>query len=149
MKAYQHILLATDFSRFGEIAARRAVDLAGHFNAMLTLLHVVEHFPEARSIRQYSPNIEDLAGYLEGQCRKQLEQLARRIQYHAAVLIVRVVPDAAKYEIIRVAREIRANLIVTGPYGKGGTSALLGSTAEGVLLQAPCEVLIVRGLMTG
>ncbi|AKH19525.1 universal stress protein [Sedimenticola thiotaurini] len=147
MKAYQQILLATDFSKFSEIAARRAVDLVGHFNAMLTLLHVVEYFPEDKRIQQGSVKLEDLAQHLEGECRKRLEQLARRIQYHAAVLIVRVTPGAAKYEIVQVAREIRANLIVIGPYGQGGASALLGSTAEGVLLEAPCEVLIVRGVM--
>ena len=46
MKKYQHILTATDFSAVSKIAAQQAIDLAEHYEAELTFLHVVEHFPE-------------------------------------------------------------------------------------------------------
>ncbi len=41
MKAYKHILIATDFTKCSEEAAKRAVDLARRFNAKLTFLHVI------------------------------------------------------------------------------------------------------------
>jgi len=144
MKAYQHILLATDFSEFSEEAARRAADVAGHFNAKLTLLHVVEHFPEDMPVRLVPPEDVDPAKYVTERSRDRLEQLNKRIGLSGAILLVRMTPGSAKHEIIRVAEEINADLIVTGTHGHSGVSALVGSTAEGVVHGAPCEVLIVR-----
>lgn len=144
MKAYQHILLATDFSSSSESAARRSMDLAGHFNAALTLLHVVEYLPPGREVDWTRPANSDPAQYLADQSLKRLEKLAKRMQYYEAIPIVRVTAGAVKFEIIRIAKEISADLIVMGSHGHDGLSSLLGSTAEGVVLQAPCEVLVVR-----
>ena len=55
MKTYQHILLATDFSDAGEAAARRAVELAGCCDAKLSLLHVVDYFPEDMPVDYVNP----------------------------------------------------------------------------------------------
>jgi len=46
MKAYQKILLPTDFSRNSESAALRACELAKFYRAHLSLFHVVEYYPE-------------------------------------------------------------------------------------------------------
>lgn len=49
-----------------------------------------------------------------------------------------------KTEIIRVATENQVDLIVVGSHGRHGLALLLGSTANGVLHHAPCDVLAVR-----
>jgi len=49
-----------------------------------------------------------------------------------------------KTEIIRVAQENGVDLIVVGSHGRHGLALLLGSTANGVLHYAPCDVLAVR-----
>jgi universal stress protein A len=49
-----------------------------------------------------------------------------------------------KREIVRVAAEQKAELIVLGSHGRHGLQLLLGSTANGVLHQATCDVLAVR-----
>ena len=46
MRQYRHILVAIDFSEISEAAAEQAFDLAGHYRAELTVLHIIEHFPE-------------------------------------------------------------------------------------------------------
>jgi nucleotide-binding universal stress UspA family protein len=52
--------------------------------------------------------------------------------------------DPAK-EILRVAREADAELIVLGTHGRGGLPRLLlGSVAEQVIRTAPCPVLTIR-----
>jgi nucleotide-binding universal stress UspA family protein len=52
--------------------------------------------------------------------------------------------DAVR-ELIRVAGEERADLIVMATHGRGGVSRLLmGSVAEGVMRKAPCPVLTMR-----
>ena len=47
-------------------------------------------------------------------------------------------------EIHTLANEIGADLIVVGSHGRHGLALLLGSTANGVLHGAPCDVLAVR-----
>lgn len=50
-------------------------------------------------------------------------------------------PDS---EIHRLADELEADLIVVGSHGRHGLALLLGSTANGVLHGATCDVLAVR-----
>jgi nucleotide-binding universal stress UspA family protein len=48
-------------------------------------------------------------------------------------------------QILRVAREEKADLIVMGTHGRRGwRHAVLGSVAEAVMRQAMCPVLTVR-----
>jgi len=48
-------------------------------------------------------------------------------------------------EIVGLARDERADLVVIGTHGRGGMSrALLGSVADRVVRLAPCPVLTVR-----
>jgi universal stress protein A len=47
-------------------------------------------------------------------------------------------------EIHHVAEEIGADLVVVGSHGRHGLSLLMGSTANGVLHGAKCDVLAVR-----
>lgn len=49
-----------------------------------------------------------------------------------------------KLEIVRVAEERQVDLIVVGSHGRHGLALLLGSTANGVLHHAKCDVLAVR-----
>ena len=144
MKAYEHILAAVDFTKFSEKAVERAVDLARQFNAKLTLLHVIEHFPDYLPVNLVPPEDVDPTQHAIERCQGLLEQLVKRIQCPNAKLLVRVSLSSAKNEIVLVAKVIKADLIVTGTHGHSGPSALLGSTAEGVVHLAPCEVFVVR-----
>lgn len=47
-------------------------------------------------------------------------------------------------QLLTLAREERADLIVVGSHRQRGLRALLGATANGLLHQAPCDVLVVR-----
>ena len=49
-----------------------------------------------------------------------------------------------KTEIVRVANEHKVDLIIVGSHGRHGLALLLGSTANGVLHHATCDVLAVR-----
>ena len=49
--------------------------------------------------------------------------------------------------ILEMAREIRADLIITSTHGRTGLRHLMmGSTAENIVQRAPCPVLVVRDL---
>lgn len=134
MKAYKHILLATDFSKSSEKAARRAVRLAGCSDAKINLLHVIEYFLENRKPTQS----------VIGKNREQLEQLSKHIEYQSAILLERVSRGPANDEIIRVANEIKADLIVIAAcHKKNLTKLAAGSTTKKVVDNAPCDVLVV------
>jgi universal stress protein A len=56
----------------------------------------------------------------------------------------RLVVGRPETEILHIAEEIGADLIVVGSHGRHGLSLLMGSTANGVLHGARCDVLAVR-----
>ena len=46
MNGYENVMVAVDFSKLSEHAAKRAVELAGFYRSRLIFLHVIEHCPE-------------------------------------------------------------------------------------------------------
>ena len=49
-----------------------------------------------------------------------------------------------RYDVVRLAEQHQADLIVVGSHGRHGIQLLLGSTANAVLHHAKCDVLAVR-----
>ena len=139
MKAYQHILLAMDFSEISKRAAKRAVLLAGYFNSRLTIVHVLEtHGALPEPMEQDTHAVK--------QHQDQFERFFKEINISGAMPIIHVTSDSAKDVIVRVAEEIKADLIVIGSAGVNDARRALSATAEGVLRGARCEVLVVRSL---
>ena len=144
MEKYQQILCATDFSQHCRLAAARAVELARHYGAKLTLLHVVEYFPEQRSNEWIEPEGADPRAYQEAKVRGLLAELAKQLDFADIGLEVRFTTDSARNAIIRLAEEQGVDLIAVASHGRHGIGALLGSTANGLVNSAPCDVLVVR-----
>ncbi|RMD68198.1 MAG: universal stress protein [Gammaproteobacteria bacterium] len=142
MEPYRLILLATDFSRESERIGQRAVDLARRFRAKIGIIHVVEHVPMDFPNDIVIPEQLDGVEFLVEHATEQLRRFAEQLGIPEAPQWVEV--GSAKREIVRVAREQGADLIVLGSHGRHGLAALLGSTADGVMHNAPCDVLAVR-----
>ena len=139
MKAYQHILLTTDFSKFSEVVAQKAVNFAGHFNAKITLLHVVENFSEDTTAEDV-----DLTRFMVVENRRRLEEFARSIPNLQVIPLVSLSMETAEDEIIKVAKEIRADLIIMGEHSENGVSVLPGLNTKTMQQKAPCDVLVVH-----
>lgn len=144
MRLYERIVCAVDFSQHSEVACSRAIELAKYFGGQLTLLHVVENFPEDRSNDIIAPEDIDPARYRENHARKELSELARRLQNKDAIHQVLFSLYSAWHEIVHFAEENKMDLIVIGSHGSYGIAALIGSTANGVVNHATCDVLTVR-----
>jgi universal stress protein A len=144
MENYRNILCAIDFSKFSKTAAERAIELARNYKAQLFFLHVVEYFPEDRSNVQIAPENADPAAYREQQAQTSLSEFADQLGIKEAQKVVRFSTHAAKREIVHYAEQNNIDLIVIGTHGLHGLSALLGSSAYGVVHSAPCDVLVVR-----
>lgn len=144
MESYKRILCAVDFSPLGNAAAARATSLSRQCGAPLTFLHVVEYFPVMRSNEIIAPESIDPAEYRESEAHKQMLELANRLGCTEAAREVRFSPHAAWHEIVHFAAANEIKLIVLGCHGHHGIAVLLGSTTNGVINQAPCDVLAVR-----
>lgn len=143
MGDYQQILLAADFTNHGEQVANRAKDMAEKYKASLSIVHIVDNLPIADAI--YGPVIPfdmNLTDDLMAAAKKRLAEFAQQLDVPESLCHLEV--GSAKYEIIRIAKEHNIDLIVVGSHGRHGLALLLGSTADGVLHHATCDVMAVR-----
>jgi universal stress protein A len=142
--SYRHIVVAVDFSEAARRAAERAVELARRWSARLTLLHVIEFFPEDIPLRYIAPEDVDPAEYLERRARGELEALAGELGASDAEQLVTLTTHSARHAIREAAVERGVDLIVVGTHGRRGAGQHLGSTAGALLQHAPCDILAVR-----
>jgi nucleotide-binding universal stress UspA family protein len=136
------ILLATDGSRDAELARSTAVDLANSTNSELHLVTVVPGYP---SYDLYNPAVVE---QLRRQAEDILNEQAEKVEQEGGKVVEKHLRIAERYrarQIVQVAKDIGAGLIVMGSRGLGGVRrALLGSVSDSVVRHAPCPVLVVR-----
>lgn len=140
---YQHILIAVDFSSHTEEVCSKAQALAARNNAKLSICHIVEDFPLTDFA--YEPMISvdiDMREALLEAGKKQLVKLAEEMEIPASRQWVEC--GSPGHNLVRIADENQADLIVVGSHGRHGIKMLLGSTANAVLHHAHCDVLAVR-----
>jgi universal stress protein A len=139
MLAIRTILFATDFSPSSEAALPLACALARDYGARLVLVHVSGP-PTVLDYRAMAMSGE-LVNPGEA-AKEQFAQLGPALRGIAAECRIEE-GDAAK-EILRVADDIGADVIVMGTHGRTGLARLLGSVAEKVIRLAKCPVLTLR-----
>lgn len=145
----KNILVPTDFSDFSRLALDYAITIAQTFKASIILIHVTPE-KELDSIRQISPylepgRIEELLKGRESEDRKQLNEFIppEKKEGIETEAIHRV--GTPFLEIIKVAKEKEADLIVMATHGRSGLSHILfGSVAEKVVRKSTCPVLSIR-----
>jgi universal stress protein A len=148
MLPLKRILVPTDFSEPAKQAFQTAVELAQHFSAQLLLAHVVPPIPVP-----YQPFISpapafDITSYLQELVKASREHLQSYADEHVPQGLpatISVTAGDPAYEILRLAKELEADLIVIATHGHGGWRHLLfGSVAEKVVRQAEVPVLVVH-----
>jgi len=142
MNRYQHILCAVDLSAENVAVFSRAAELATHYHAQLSLLHVVEYIPVDLGNELVLPQQQEIVQQLIAQAEKTLANLVGK-STHIQVKSL-VVQGSIKSEIIEYAKNAGVDLIVIGRHGRHGLSRLLGSVANAVQHHAPCDILTVR-----
>lgn len=141
---YKHVLIAVDFSPSADEVIKRAVTLKNSGDVKLTILHVVDHLPPLGFGEEplIAPDWMIPEKELLDSARKSLDNLVQKHQLSDIEKLVTL--GTASNEIARVADENDVDLIVVGSHGRHGARLLLGSTANGVLHHANCDVLAVR-----
>jgi universal stress protein A len=142
MSTYTHLLLAVDFSKSTDDVVNKALALARAFETRISLIHVVEFAQVDLSNELVMPQELELDQELLALAEGRLETLADKHGLADSNRYVR--QGSTKREIINLAEQEGADLIVIGSHGRSGLQLLLGSTANAVLHGAPCDVLAVR-----
>lgn len=143
---YRRILLATDLSDEARRAVATFVALGMDPGCETILLHLFDvtalSLPMAGSMTESSR-----LAYLEdvrNEAKKELASFAQAADLNNAKQIARESRTSAALDILDVAKETSADLIVVGTRGRSGLGRfLLGSVAEEVLRGADRDVLVV------
>jgi universal stress protein A len=141
MSAYKKVLVPLDLSEASDQVAIAARDLAAYSNAALVILHVVEFVPVSPLGDPLMPTIQvedDLAKL----AKQKLAALIARLSLAQASC--RVESGITKAQILRVAAEEKADLIVMGSRERHGMAILVNFTEDTVLHGAHCDVLAIR-----
>ncbi|MBB5187395.1 universal stress protein A [Zhongshania antarctica] len=141
MPNYRRILAAIDLSDEADAVLERAAGMAALHDADLHLLHVVEPLSLAYG-GDIPMDFSEVQQQLQQQAESALGKFAQRLNIpknQCHLLTGR--PDAQIHELCE---SLDADLIIVGSHGRKGLALLLGSTANGVLHGAECDVLAVR-----
>jgi nucleotide-binding universal stress UspA family protein len=147
---FKRIVCAVDFSMPSMKGLDFAISLAKEADARLTVLHVIEAAPELEPDAREAvhADAQDLTDYVAAVRRQRGARLASAIPDDARTYCTAepmLALGTPHREIVRVATEQGADLIVIGIHGRGAVDRLFfGSTTQQVVRAAACPVLTLR-----
>jgi len=142
---YDKVLVPTDFS----VASQNAFDLAAQLEpkAVFHVLHIYD-VPFAGFIRdgyaqaEVWQAAEDELDLFMNKALERFEAADKSLKVEKTLL-----RDAHYAGIMKIVKKEKPGLIAMGANGRGGIArAVLGSLAEDVLANPPCDVLVTKGL---
>jgi len=143
---FRQIVCAVEFSESSRLAAARAILLTRQTAAHLTLLHVIDTPPELHADATDSDfNVDHIRAAAEAEALRRLRDLVPK-DTDLPGTIETAVEEGEPYRwVLRRAADVHADLIVMGVRGRNAVDlTVFGSTANHVVREATCPVLIVR-----
>jgi nucleotide-binding universal stress UspA family protein len=149
---FERILCPIDFSDCSRYALNYALSLAQPSAARVTVLHVMVYRMAEEAPEMYETlmsdsrlGLADLHRRFEDYSRERLRSAVAEAVDASATVETQLAVGKPYREILRIAGEQRADLIVMGVHGRGpGDLTFFGSTTNHVVRQAHCPVLTVR-----
>lgn len=136
---WKHVLLATDGSEYSNIAMERSLEIAVSHDAKLSTVSVADI-----SDKFYN----EMPGSLErmnDHVHENVEAVRAKAESMDIPFASYIREGEPHKEIVRLARELKVDVICMGSHGRTGIERILmGSVAENVLQKTPCPVLIVK-----
>lgn len=137
---YKHILVAVDLTKESSQVVNKAIGLQKIHSSHLSFVHVIE--PAGYAYPDISINIGEIHEQLKTTSDLKLAGLVE--DNNLTSTSCATLTGRATSAILSYADDNNADLIVTGSHGRHGVQLLLGSTANGILHGAKCDVLAVR-----
>ena len=141
MVGYKHILLAVDLTDESREVVDKALELKKRFDARVSIMHVIEPLSLAYG-SDIPMDMHSIQEQIQATAETHLQEFSEDLG--VAPGDQHLVFGRPEAEIRNAAKENDIDLIVLGSHGRRGFALLLGSTANGVLHGATCDVLAVR-----
>jgi nucleotide-binding universal stress UspA family protein len=141
---YSKVLIPVDFSDTSHLAIRHGAYIAQHTGAQLYLLHVVNaHY---MSQNMFLPVVNLDQNQIEDKALEKLAQMSQGIGEEYKVHIQSIVRmGAPSSEVVKVAKELSASLIVMGTHGYSPIQEIMiGSVALKVITRSPAPTMVMR-----
>ena len=147
MLTLQRIVCPIDFSPASLRALEYATNLAAPHGPGVIALNAIELFADGGGMREeLALDTPDFRAELRRSALARLHEAVPEALRSRCPVVDTVVLGKAWKEILRVADEEQADLIVMGVAGRSTADLLLfGSTTQHVVRQATCPVLTIRG----
>jgi len=148
MNRFRNILCVVSATQADTTEVERAVALAEHNQARLTLFGVVPPVTAGIGMPKGGPISRDLQAWLMGEREKVLSDLvashAQRIDIQS-----RVVVGLLFIEVIRQVLREGCDLVIKAPEDPGWLDRLLGSDDLHLLRKCPCPVWLIKPRLSG
>lgn len=143
---FQRIVCPVDFSGASLAALSHALKLAEESCAEITVMHVVEWLAEEEpGVRMAGFDVPEFRRHLAHDARERLRQIVPDDARNWCRPREEILGGRPWREVLRVAEERQADLIVMGVRGRNPVDlALFGSTTNHVVRGAHCPVLVVH-----
>ena len=147
------ILLVTDDSQDEQLARTTAMDMATTTESELHVLCVASGLPPYEGFLSHDVRIPEVAEQLRKRAEIILDEQVQKIEHdggNVAQKHLKIAEPIGEHyraeEVLRVAEDIEAGLIVMGTKGRRGVRrVLMGSVCDTVVRHAHCPVLVARG----
>ncbi len=141
MSTYKKILAAIDLTEESAQVLDRAQSMAELYEAELNIVHIIEPLGYAYG-GDIPMDLTEVQNQLEDHAKKYLKNIGEK--YNTPEAQQHVIIGRPETEIHRLAEDNDYDLVLVGSHGRHGIQLLLGSTANGILHGAKCDVLAVR-----
>lgn len=137
-QSYKNILIAVDGSEGADYALNRAINIAQKNQATLHFVHIIEHF-------YYPGDTGSIQASQEKAGNELLDKYRESVRNSGLQDVKTILKSGNPKSVIpKIAKEINADLIVSGATGLNAIEKILGSLSESIARSAHCDVLIVR-----
>lgn len=147
------ILYATDLSPNSAFAYRYALSCAEKYDAMISILHIVEdvgpyahamlkaHLPELSTKKIIEGYIQEITERLQVFCDENVSEIPSCRMRVSSIMVYEGDPVR---EILRQVKKLTADLVIMGTHGKGSSlSPFFGSVAKRIVGLSRVPVLLI------
>lgn len=141
------VLIAIDGSPFSQATLESVASRPWPANTEFKVLHVVEppSLLMGREMGAYDPEFEAVWKALREQAKEIVGKGAAKLRAAKLNASEQLIEGDPKSQILDVAKEWKADMIVMGSHGRTGLNRfLMGSVSQGVVNHAHCSVEVVR-----
>ena len=139
------VVCPTDFSDPSYEGLKAAKEFAEHFSAELILVHVIFPGPIVPGVAEPGFHIPAALKAMQETAEKTLADLKQRKMLSDISVRTKVISGKPAYEIVNLADEEKADIIVITTHGESGWQKFLfGSVTEKVIRMATCPVLTIQ-----